>query len=153
MKIQFEKSRAFVPVPPGCPIWHPKGEPRIPLVRMETQHIKNCMGYLLRVGLPEMASCEMYHYRVQNPVRNHSGTTAMCFLVDSVRRLKYLDLWYGRFVEELERRRLDGEEVGDYPARISTESSSNKTRRARIVGAVDRLRNLLPAPKEGARDQ
>jgi len=149
MRIQFEKSRADYPVSPDCPVWHPKGEPPIPLVRMETQHIKNCMGFLLRIGMPEMASCKIYHYLAQNS----SGTAAARLLTDSVRRLKYMDLWYSRFMKELERRITDGEEVGTYPTRIPEESSGSKIWRDSLSSGLNRFRHLLSAPKEGARNQ
>lgn len=147
IRVKFERDRTDVPVSPRCPVWHDQDGRRIPIMHMETQHIVNSMHWLLCRGHKEMAYCSRLHDGAWIAKGNRTGGAEACLLADSVRRLKYMDLWYTRFTEELDRRRANGEEIAEYPARVSKESSGSQTRRSRIVGGADRLRHLLRAPE------
>ena len=140
MRIYFESSRRHIYVPPGCPVWTDADGTRIPIVHMETQHIRNVRKYLLRVGRIEAARCYVLHEGVARGVLD-----ATEFFAWSVERLNWMNTWYGRLGTELKARGLHGEEDTALVTADGPKGITSPSWRVRVYRVVDSVRNLLSA--------
>lgn len=147
MKIQFERSRSSEHVPPGCPVWRPVGALPIPLVRMETQHIKSTMKMILRNGHRELRTCKFWLTVAKEGRHGWARQKGESNLSLSVESLKRMDMWYTRFTEELKRRKCNGEDVDTYPFGVSAEGATSRTWRDRAARLTNGVRHLLSASK------